>query len=159
MADEIPCDCGHSSESPKDCEDCKRRFCAECYEEHALHMAKDDNGKIIKAQLFETLSWFCPSCGHQNTMKLIRQAVTDDGLELSEAEEIKLRAHLELEDWEPLPPQDEMGGVVLQIPTTVSCHHCRLLFGTLMPPAIAGDLDLSGPEDFEDEEDDDIDFT
>jgi hypothetical protein len=155
MAENIPCDCGHSCEAPVDCTDCNRRFCPECYEQHNAHIAVDKDGKPIKAQLFETLSWFCPSCGHQNSIKLNRQDPKDGDLDLTDDEAAKLRQHLGLEEWESLPSPDELGGALIQIPYNVTCLHCKLVFSTVMPPALSDDLDLSPDEEDEDDIDDD----
>ena len=153
MSDKVPCDCGHESDDPKDCKDCQRRFCPECYEQHNIHMATDKDGHTIKAQLFETLSWFCPNCGHQNSIKLNRQD-PGESLDLTDEEEAKLREHLGLEVWEDLPSPEDLGGALIQVPYNVTCAHCKLVFGTLMPPALSGDLDLTSEESEDEDEDD-----
>jgi hypothetical protein len=154
MADKDKCDCGHESDEGKVCEDCNRLMCPECYEAHHLKYAHDANGKPMKAELFEAFGWFCDNCGHLNTIKMLREDVHE--IELTESEEEKLRESLGLEPWETIPDPEELGGAFINVPSNVTCSHCRLLFETKMPPTLRDDIDLSDTTtDQEDSEDND----
>lgn len=150
--DKTPCDCGHESSDAKLCDDCKRLMCPECYEQHRTKQALDADGNELKVQLYEAFCWFCVNCGHLNTIKMLRQDVQD--VELTEDEETKLRESLGLEPWESVPDGEELGGSLIHVPFHVTCLHCKLSFGTVMPPALSDDVDLTDPDDNGDTDED-----
>lgn len=148
----IDCDCGHSVSNPIDCLDCKRRMCPECYEQHKVKQAVDENGATISVKLEEAFYWPCPACGHMNMSKMRRH---DGSIPLSDAEIDDLRQHLGLEPWEKLPPTSELGGVLIDVPANVTCLNCKTSFVAEPPDTLtSGDYETDD-DDAETDEDSD----
>lgn len=150
MAQKTPCDCGHESDDAKFCDECKRIMCPDCYDAHKTKVAVTDNGDEIAVQLFEAFGWFCVSCGHLNIVKMIRQEPST--VDLTPKEESLLREKLGLEPWEEIPSSDELGGTFVNVPYHVTCSHCHISFGTDLPPAMPGDVNLTDPDPESDNE-------
>lgn len=147
MGKSITCDCGHESETPKWCKGCNKMMCPDCYAEHTVEMAVDPDGKPVKVDLFEAFAWFCPGCGHLNTMKMVKE--DPNKAVLDEKEEQAFKESLGLEPWEEVP--EDIPGNLVHIPYEVTCLHCRVVYATNPPDMgeVLGEEDEDDNDDFE----------
>jgi hypothetical protein len=142
---EYTCDCGHAAAEPNTCEECYKTFCDECFADHTVEHAVDSDGKLLEVTLFETLSWWCDSCGHLNTIKTIRQDPAED---LSEGELSVIKEKLGLENWDDID-LDSIDGTIINVPSQVLCDNCRVAFKAKFDLA-PGDIPLDDADDEDD---------
>jgi hypothetical protein len=147
MGKSINCDCGHESDQPEFCKGCEKLMCPACYKEHVVEVAVGPDGKPIQAELFEAFAWFCPGCGHMNTMKMVKE--DPNTAVLDEREEQNFRESLGLEPWESIP--DDLPGNLVHIPYEVTCSHCRGVFAA-KPPLDGTNLDEDSDDELSDDE-------